>query len=86
MANVDMTERMESQDRMEWLGLLDNQAHREKRARMVYLDQMVLLVVAVTLVLVVYQELPDHLADQGNWDLLAQWELKAPVDHVENRA
>lgn len=85
LVNVDTTERMECRDRTEPLDLLDNQAHREKRVKMVYLDQMELLVVAVTLVLVVYQELLDHLADQGNWDLLAQWELQAPVDHVENR-
>lgn len=86
LVNVDMTERMESRDRMEWLGLQDSQAHQEKRVRMVYLDQMVLLVAVVTLVLVVYQELLDYLADQGKWDLLAQWEVKDPVDHVENRA
>lgn len=84
--NVDTTERMESRDRMEFLGLQDRQAHQEKRARMVYLDQMVLLVAVVTLVLVVYQEHLDYPADQGKWDLLAQLEVKDPVDHVENRA
>lgn len=53
---------------------------------MVYLDQMVLLVAVVTLVLVVYQELLEHQEDQGKWDLVAHWEVKAPVDHAENRA